>query len=127
MKPLTYRFASIAGLALASVALATAPGASGQIRATLTGDGFRLIGEAGQAPSTAILTGDGLTLVASIAHRGPTADVAEPFGSLDVADKTRFMSLFAEQNPAADLAEPKGVVDSNDLSEFVRRYETGQP
>jgi len=128
VKPLTYRLASIAGLALASVALATSPGASVQMRATtLTGDGFVLEGEARPAQRTAVMSADGLTLVATIGSRGPTPDVAEPFGSLDQADKVRFMSLFDQQNPAADLADPRGVVDSADLSEFIRRFESGQP
>ena len=117
----------IATLALASGALATAPGASGARTTTLSGEGFTLSGHAQTRPSEVVLQADGLTLTGSFSVRALSADVAQPFGVLDTQDKAAFMSLMGAQDPRADLAEPKGVIDAADLSEFVRRYETNQP
>ena len=120
------RAALITLLTAASAALATAPGASSGDTAVLRGQGFTLTGEA-ITNSPTVLEGEGLTLVASVQVRVPSADVAAPFGVLDIHDKTRFMRLLADGDLAADLAAPAGVVDAADLAEFVRRFETGRP
>ncbi|MFI4896624.1 MAG: GC-type dockerin domain-anchored protein [Phycisphaerales bacterium JB059] len=120
------RTALITLLTGASVALATAPGAAPATKTLLRGQGFSLEGRALPASPT-VLSGEGLTLVASIEARPPSADVAPPFGVLDLQDKTRFMELLTRGDLSADLAPPAGVVDSADLSEFIRRFEAGQP
>ncbi len=127
MNHLTRRGSIVSALALASVALGSAPGSSAQQQASLTGNGFTLAGTAHASPATAILSAEGLTLVGTLSTRGVSADVAEPFGVLDAQDKARFMALFSAGDLKADLTEPWGQVDSSDLSEFVRRYESGQP
>jgi len=55
------------------------------------------------------------------------ADVAEPFGVLDLADIAAFVSAFTTQDPLADLAEPFGVFDLADLSAFVGAFTGGCP
>jgi len=55
------------------------------------------------------------------------ADFAEPFGVLDLADVTAFVTAFTAQNPAADLAEPLGVLDLADLVAFVTAFGAGCP
>jgi hypothetical protein len=47
------------------------------------------------------------------------ADIAEPFGLLDLADVTAFVDAFLNQEPLADLAEPIGLFDLADLNAFV--------
>ncbi len=55
------------------------------------------------------------------------ADVAEPFGVLDLADVQAFVSAFVNQDPLADLAEPFGVLDLLDVVEFVTSFLGGCP
>jgi hypothetical protein len=53
------------------------------------------------------------------------ADLAEPFGLLDLADIVAFATAFAAQNPAADLSEPFGVFDLDDIVAFITAFEAG--
>jgi hypothetical protein len=55
------------------------------------------------------------------------ADLAEPFGVLDLGDISAFVSAFTAQDPAADLAEPFGVFDLADLGAFVSAFIEGCP
>lgn len=55
------------------------------------------------------------------------ADVAEPFGILDLTDITAFIVAFVAQQPLADLAEPFGIFDLLDLSAFVTAISAGCP
>jgi hypothetical protein len=55
------------------------------------------------------------------------ADLAEPFGVLDLADVQGFVMGFLKLDPAADLAAPQGVWDLNDVSAFVSSFEGGCP
>jgi hypothetical protein len=55
------------------------------------------------------------------------ADLAEPFGVLDLADIVAFITAFGAQDPTADLAEPFGVFDLSDLVAFVVAFEAGCP
>lgn len=50
------------------------------------------------------------------------ADLAAPFGIVDLADITAFVSGFTNQVPAGDLAQPYGVFDLNDISVFVSAF-----
>lgn len=72
---------------------------------------------------------------ATLAASGPApepggcneADIAEPFGILDLADIGAFVGAFTTQQPAADLAAPFGVYDLADLSAFVGAFVAGCP
>jgi len=55
------------------------------------------------------------------------ADLAEPFGVLDLADIGAFTSAFLAGDDAADLAEPFGVLDLADISAFVAAFTGGCP
>ncbi len=57
---------------------------------------------------------------------GP-ADIAEPFGVLDLADVSLFALGFQIQDPAADIAEPFGVWDLGDIAAFVDAFLSGCP
>ncbi|USN98466.1 MAG: hypothetical protein H6810_09865 [Phycisphaeraceae bacterium] len=55
------------------------------------------------------------------------ADLAEPFGVLDVEDITAFITAFLGGDPAADLAPPQGVIDLHDLTAFIGFFLQGSP
>jgi hypothetical protein len=55
------------------------------------------------------------------------ADIAEPFGVLDLADISAFIGAFLSQDPAADIAPPMGVFDLADLTAFVAAFTGGCP
>lgn len=47
------------------------------------------------------------------------ADIAEPFGSVNLFDLRRFLEAFAAHHPDADTALPFGVLDIADLQAFI--------
>ncbi len=55
------------------------------------------------------------------------ADIAEPYGVLDLADVTTFIGSFILQNDAADIAEPFGLFDLADIVMFVTLFNAGCP
>lgn len=55
------------------------------------------------------------------------ADIAEPFGVLDLSDITAFVSAFVLQTPPADVAEPFGMFDLTDITTFVEIFMGGCP
>ena len=55
------------------------------------------------------------------------ADLAEPFGVLDLADIGLFVGGFVSQDPVADVAEPFGVFDLGDIGLFVTAFTGGCP
>lgn len=55
------------------------------------------------------------------------ADIAQPFGVLDLADVDRFITGFSIGNSAADLAEPFGVLDLGDVDAFIGAVLAGCP
>jgi endonuclease/exonuclease/phosphatase family metal-dependent hydrolase len=55
------------------------------------------------------------------------ADLAEPFGVLDLADINAFNAAFITQDPLADLAEPFGILDLADINAFVAGFTAGCP
>ncbi len=63
------------------------------------------------------------------AQSGPcnAADLAEPFGVLDLQDINAFTIGFISQNPIADIAEPFGVFDLQDIGAFVTAFSAGCP
>jgi hypothetical protein len=54
------------------------------------------------------------------------ADLAEPLGTLDLADITAFISGFLADDPIADLDE-NGVFDLGDITSFVKEFNAGCP
>ncbi|USN99472.1 MAG: BNR-4 repeat-containing protein [Phycisphaeraceae bacterium] len=79
--------------------------------------------------------GDGAASPVSIlqwdagAHFAPPcpADVAEPFGLLDLADINAFITGFLSSDPIADIAAPFGVFDLADVNLFVTSFLSGCP
>lgn len=55
------------------------------------------------------------------------ADLAIPFGVLDLADIQAFVTAFLSSDTAADLAEPAGVFDLADLQAFIAAFAAGCP
>ncbi len=55
------------------------------------------------------------------------ADIAAPFGVLDLADISAFVTAFTTGAPAGDVAEPFGVFDLADISGFVQAFLDGCP
>jgi hypothetical protein len=55
------------------------------------------------------------------------ADLAEPFGVLDLADVQAFVGAFVAGDALADLAPPAGVLDLADLQAFVGAFVAGCP
>lgn len=55
------------------------------------------------------------------------ADIAEPFGVLDLADVNAFLIGFQNQDPVADLAPPFGVWDLSDIAVFTSEFVAGCP
>ena len=55
------------------------------------------------------------------------ADLAEPFGALDIADVVEFLRAFGAGDEAADLAAPLGAFDIADVVEFLRLFGAGCP
>ncbi len=70
--------------------------------------------------------GDGAVLV-SLLSGCNAADLAEPFGALDLADISAFIVAFTGHDPAADIAPPAGVWDLADLQAFVIAFTGGCP
>jgi hypothetical protein len=68
-----------------------------------------------------------VSLVAADSGGCNPADLAEPFGVLDLADIQSFVTAFTSGDPAADLAPPAGVLDLADLQAFVVAFTGGCP
>jgi hypothetical protein len=55
------------------------------------------------------------------------ADLASPYGVLDLADIGGFVQAFLAREPVADLDPPYGVFDLGDIATFVIEFEAGCP
>lgn len=55
------------------------------------------------------------------------ADIAFPFGFLDLSDVDTFVVAFAAGDPAADVAFPFGFVDLSDVDAFIAAFLGGCP
>ena len=53
------------------------------------------------------------------------ADLAPPFGVLDLADINAFTNGFVDRSPASDIGEPFGVFDLADVLGFIASFEAG--
>jgi hypothetical protein len=67
-----------------------------------------------------------LTIVYSAKAPCP-ADIAAPFGVLDLADVQAFIAGFISADPIADLAPPEGVFDLADVQAFIASFNAGCP
>ncbi len=102
---------------------------------TMTGAAYILTGTVGQHDATPSHSAAGTytlrggfwqpPIVATDGGCNP-ADIAEPFGTLDLADIAAFVSGFTTMDPAADLDE-NGVFDLNDIGAFVGAFTAGCP
>jgi hypothetical protein len=71
------------------------------------------------------ITGPGV--VSPVGAGCNAADLAEPFGVLDLADLQGFAGAFVAGDPSADLAPPTGVLDLADVQAFVSAFLAGCP
>ncbi|MEM1186140.1 MAG: LamG-like jellyroll fold domain-containing protein [Planctomycetota bacterium] len=55
------------------------------------------------------------------------ADLAPPFGIVDLADIDAFIAAFLVQDPLADLVPPAGVIDLADIDAFIAAFLAGCP
>lgn len=55
------------------------------------------------------------------------ADIARPYGTLDIDDVLTFLNGFAAQDPIADVAPPAGVWDIDDVLFFLNSFAAGCP
>ena len=55
------------------------------------------------------------------------ADLAAPFGVLDLGDVNAFVAGFINQSPVSDLATPFGVFDLADIGAFTQAFAAGCP
>ena len=58
---------------------------------------------------------------------GCDADLAAPYGILDLADVQGFLSFFLNEEPGADFAEPFGILDLSDVTSFASAFIAGCP
>jgi hypothetical protein len=101
---------------------------------TVQGGSYTLSGTIGQPDASAPLVGPTYTLtggfwpgVGAVSMACNPADLAEPFGTLDLADISMFVTAFQALEPAADLAPPFGTFDLADISVFVTAFLAGCP
>ncbi len=77
--------------------------------------------------------GPGSLLIVDISACGPlpdpcsAADLAAPFGAIDISDVIAFLIAFSEANAAADLAPPFGTFDFSDVLAFLTAVAAGCP
>ncbi len=100
---------------------------------TSSGGVYTLSGTIGQHDAAAPTQGGAYTLTGGFwggVQTSPSpcnaADLAEPFGVLDLADINVFVSGFVTQDPAADL-DDNGIFDLADIGAFVGSFTAGCP
>ena len=97
---------------------------------TLAGSTYTLSGTIGQ-PDAGVLTGASFSVSGGFwAAAGETgcniADLAEPFGVLDLSDINVFVGGFVTSDPIADLNND-GIFDLADIGEFIPAFLIGCP
>ncbi|USO00078.1 MAG: hypothetical protein H6810_05290 [Phycisphaeraceae bacterium] len=98
---------------------------------TSAGGGYTLSGTIGQHDASNAMTGGAYTLTGGFwagVGAGPcnAADIAEPYGILDLVDITTFVSGFLGTDPIADL-NSDGLFDLTDINLFVTTFLAGCP
>ena len=102
--------------------------------ARMAGAGYTLTGTVGQHDAGGEATGNGYSLrggywqiVRSAGALGCNqADLAQPYGVLDLADISAFVNAFTSGDLFADLNDD-GVLDLSDISAFVGAFTGGCP
>ena len=56
-----------------------------------------------------------------------SADLADPFGELNLQDVFAYLGMFNAQDPAADLAEPFGTLNLQDVFAYLALFNNGCP
>lgn len=81
----------------------------------------------GRVPTSPPLDVSAIGVITSVEVEGlgNPADLAAPFGELDIADVTAFLSLFGAGDPAADLGAPFGSFDVGDVVAFLSFFGEG--
>lgn len=69
---------------------------------------------------------DDVSITADLEPGCNPADLAEPFGTLDLADITAFIAAFFAMDPAADL-DGNTLFDLADISAFIAAFNDGCP
>ncbi|USN98702.1 MAG: hypothetical protein H6810_11130 [Phycisphaeraceae bacterium] len=98
---------------------------------TSAGGTFQLAGTIGQPDAGPTMTGGGFSLTGGFwAGVGPAgcnqADLAAPYGLLDLTDITTFVVAFTGQDPLADLNND-GLFALDDITTFVTAFLAGCP
>lgn len=88
---------------------------AGPVDGEMSGHFYQLSGGFWQPPVAEFETGCNL------------ADIAEPFGLLDLTDINTFVVAFVTSDPIADIAEPFGFFDLADLVLFINEFTAGCP
>ncbi|RMH30496.1 MAG: hypothetical protein D6692_02285 [Planctomycetota bacterium] len=101
-------------------------GSSVAIRPDGDGGWFGFVGARGDGGPDAPLTGSVRALVLSSDLPCP-ADLAAPFGLLNVFDIQAYVGLYNTMDPAADLAAPFGSFNIFDLQAYINLYNAGCP
>jgi hypothetical protein len=70
-----------------------------------------------------VITGD----VAEATAGCTDADLAEPYGTIDIFDVLAFIEGYNSQDPSVDFADPIGTFDIFDVLEFISSYNAGCP
>ncbi len=104
------------------------PAGTGWDLSTNTSSSALGISEDGVIVGTGVLNGE-VRAYAMIPVAGGCneADLAEPFGVLDLADVQGFIAGFVSQDPIADIAPPSGVFDLADVQAFIAAFNAGCP
>jgi len=97
-----------------------------------TGGSYTLSGTIGQPDAGPRLSGgafdlDGGFWPAAIEVVSCAADLAAPFGVLNIFDIQSYIGLYNTQDPAADLAAPFGVLNIFDIQSYIGLYNQGCP
>jgi hypothetical protein len=97
-----------------------------------TGGSYTLSGTIGQPDAGPRQSGgafdlDGGFWPAAIEVVSCPADLAAPFGVLNIFDIQVFIQLYNAQDPAADLAAPFGAFNIFDIQSYIGLYNQGCP
>lgn len=95
------------------------------------GGSFQLSGTIGQHDAGPVLSSGAFSLRGGFWVRGSAsgcnaADLAPPYGLLDLADVSAFIAAFLAMDPLGDLNND-GVFDLTDITDFVGAFSQGCP
>ena len=96
-----------------------------------SGGNFSLSGTVGQPDASGPLTGGAFELAGGfwpgVSPVVCVADLAAPFGVLNLQDLFAYIALFNASDPAADLAAPFGTLNLQDLFAYIASFNAGCP